>query len=89
LQPDSPRRFFVHFPKRDFFKPSLEGGRLLAVLLSGTQRSGAPIRPCSMIQKGKNTEFRTIRYIIGDSELVQSVNTSPEFRILGDYDYRQ
>jgi hypothetical protein len=38
-----------------------------------------------MIQKGKNREFRTINHIIVDSEIAQSVNTFPEFNILGSY----
>ena len=42
-------------------------------------------RPCSMIQKGKNRGFRTIRHIIVDSEIAQSVNTFPELNILGSY----
>jgi hypothetical protein len=42
-------------------------------------------RPGSMIQKGKNRGFRTIRHIIVDSEIAQSVNTFPEFNILGSY----
>jgi hypothetical protein len=38
-----------------------------------------------MIQKGKNRGFRTIRHIIVDSEIAQSVNTFPELNILGSY----
>jgi hypothetical protein len=38
-----------------------------------------------MIQKGKNRRFRTIRHIIVDSEIAQSVNTFPELNILGSY----
>jgi hypothetical protein len=40
-----------------------------------------------MIQKGKNRGFRTIRHIIVDSEIAQSVNTFPELNILGSYVY--
>ena len=40
-----------------------------------------------MIQIGKNRKFRTISYIIGDSEMAQSVNTFPEFNILGSYKF--
>jgi hypothetical protein len=39
-----------------------------------------------MIQKGKNRGFRTIRHIIVDSEIAQSVNTFPELNILGSYE---
>ena len=38
-----------------------------------------------MIQKGKNRGFRTISHRIVDSEIAQSVNTFPEFNILGSY----
>jgi hypothetical protein len=43
-------------------------------------------RPGSMIQKGKNRGFRTISHRIVDSEIAQSVNTFPEFNILGSYE---
>jgi hypothetical protein len=36
--------------------------------------------------KRKNRGFRTIRHIIVDSEITQSVNTFPELNILGSYD---
>jgi hypothetical protein len=39
-----------------------------------------------MIQKGKNRRFRTIRHIIVDPEIAQSVNTFPELNILGSYE---
>ena len=36
--------------------------------------------------KRKNRRFRTIRHIIVDSEIAQSVNTFPELNILGSYE---
>jgi hypothetical protein len=42
-------------------------------------------RPGSMIQKGKNRGFRMISHRIVDSKIAQSVNTFPEFNILGSY----
>ena len=43
MRPDLLRWFCVRFSIGDFFKPSLEGGRLMVVLLRASRCSGAPI----------------------------------------------